>query len=110
MIVQPIDTEALRREALGQLGQVAADPRWPGRVLTLLDALAASEHRADVAEARIKAWAQQYDYDMCLESDRADAAEARIKAVRDALDGHGKPTDRIGGLPDAIRRALDGDA
>ena len=38
------------------------------------------------AEARIKAWAQQYDYDMCLESDRADAAEARIKAVQDLID------------------------
>ena len=36
-------------------------------------------------------------------------AESRIKAVRDALDGYGKPTDRIGGLPDAIRRALDGE-
>src|SRR5699024_9052526 len=48
----PIDTEALRREALGQLGLAAMDPRWPGRVLSLLDALAAAEHRATRAEAQ----------------------------------------------------------
>src|SRR5699024_10258066 len=52
MTDHPIDTEALRREALGQLGRVAADPRWPGRVLSLLDLLADAEHRATRAEAQ----------------------------------------------------------
>src|SRR5699024_6927948 len=54
----PIDTEALRREALGQLGLAAMDPRWPGRVLSLLDALAAAEHRATRAEAERDGWRQ----------------------------------------------------
>lgn len=74
--------------------------------------------RARAAEARIKAWAQQYDYDMCLESDRADAAEARIKAVRDVLDADEHVTRQMGTLGrwqpdtpaiahDTIRRALD---
>ena len=52
MTDHPLDTEALRREALGQLGRIAADPRWPGRVLSLLDLLAAAEHRATRAEAQ----------------------------------------------------------
>ena len=52
MNAHPINTESLRREALGQLGLAAMDPRWPGRVLSLLDALAAAEHRATRAEAQ----------------------------------------------------------
>lgn len=53
MTVHPIDTDSLRREALGQLGRVAADPRWPGRVLSLLDALADAEQRATRAEEKV---------------------------------------------------------
>lgn len=133
MTAHPIDTEALAKRAGHTL--FTAGPEQPAatarETCVLLDLLAAAEHRAtragaqaDVrgravaiyqqrareAEAQNKAWAQQYDYDMGQEVSRAEEAEARIKAVRDALDDHGKPTDRIGGLPDAIRRALDGDA
>lgn len=83
MTAHPIDFEALRREALGQLGLAAMDPRWPGRVLIILDALAAAEHRAT-------------------------RADERIKAVRDVLD-RWQIEGRDPLVPgDAIRRALDG--
>src|SRR5699024_4563775 len=105
MTAHPIDTEALRREALGQLGRVAADPRWPGRVLSLLDLLADAEHRATRAEAqsairgravviyRERARQAEAERDWNIRSSRsakkgrieanarADRAEARIKAV-----------------------------
>lgn len=92
----PIDTEALRREALGQLGLAAMDPRWPGRVLSILDALAAAEHRATRAEAQSEARRIDIEYwqgvargnaiaaDVWKES--AEEAEARIKAVQEVLD------------------------
>src|SRR5699024_690513 len=110
MTDHPIDTEALRREALGQLGLAAMDPRWPGRVLSLLDALAAAEHRATRAEAqsavrgravaiyRDRAREAEAERDewreasvkLAASSNQANAdlyeAEARIKAVQDLID------------------------
>ena len=136
----PIDTEALRREALGQLGLAAMDPRWPGRVLIILDALAAAEHRATRAEAQSairgravvmyrerarEAEAERDEWRQTALDERAaaldaleqiKAREARIKAVQDALDEidsdqHAEwAYDGVRGTAAEIRRALDGDA
>lgn len=96
MTAHPIDTEALRREALGQLGLIAADPRWPGRVLALLGLLAAAEHRATRAEAQAAIRGRA----VVMYRDRAREAEARIKAVRElhCSDGH----DGTCGEPDCF--------
>lgn len=70
---------------------------------TILDHLAA-------AERRIRDLTQEVRDERGAARDQMEQVrirDARIKAVRDALDGYGKPTDRIGGLPDAIRRALE---
>lgn len=85
----PIDTEALRREALGQLGLIAADPRWPGRVLALLDQLAAAEHRATRAESDRDEWKEValQERGAALDAlEQIKAREARIKAVQALTD------------------------
>lgn len=67
MTVHPIDTEALRRDAR----RVISDPYggaletwWASHALRALDALAAAEHRADEAEARIKAVRELHHHDV----------------------------------------------
>ena len=92
MTTHPIDTEALRREALGQLGRIAADPRWPGRVLSLLDLLAAAEHRATRAEAQSAIRGRA----VVIYRERAREAEAERDEWRQtALDERGAALDLL---------------
>ena len=92
MTTHPIDTEALRREALGQLGRIAADPRWPGRVLSLLDLLGAAEHRATRAEAQSAIRGRA----VLIYQQRARQAEAERDEWRQtALDERGATLDLL---------------
>lgn len=120
MTAHPIDTEALR-EQYGHLVEKYGPEAWAESrahvVLTVLDALAAAEHRATRAEAQSETRRINGEYwqgaargnaitaDVWKES--AEEAEARAKAVRDVLDRHAHY-----GLVEAddIRRALDGGA
>lgn len=94
------DDETLGIEVLLSADAALIDA-WLARVRR--DAAADAERAARLAHARA------HNADLAREDEkrRADQAETCIQAVRDALDGYGKPTDRIGGLPDAIRRALE---
>lgn len=97
-----IDRDNLRKEALGQLGLIAADPRWPGRVLALLDQI-------DQAEAERDEWRQTAQEEHAAALDLIEVVkerDARIQAVHaellyPELHGHLKVWTH------AIRRALD---
>lgn len=123
-----IDRAGWRREALGQLGLVAADPRWPARVLALLDVLEQAEtdlaaaHEALTEEAaqlvlttvhtakmigdsRLSIGEQMVKHGYAGMRERAERAEARIQAVRDEFARAHEEFEQP--RLDAVRRALD---
>src|SRR5699024_12403861 len=99
------------RRSSDLLGLAAMDPRWPGRVWSLLDALAAAEHRATRAEAERDGWRQTAldERGAALDAlEQIKARDARIKAVQAILDEN--PAAYARTYNHDIRRALDGDA
>lgn len=96
-----IDRDALRRDARRVIGDPyggALETRWASHVLRALDALAAAEHRADEAEARIKAVLAMCD----------DAEDPDQWPPRPVMHG-GEPFPESLMVHD-IRHALDGEA
>lgn len=86
MTAHPIDTEALRGRALGQLGKPQVDPRWPGLVLALIDLIADTKARAEAAEHR----ATRAEAQSAIRKKQVAYWRAETQKVRDrlrALDG-----------------------